>query len=110
MIASLENSLSAWSHYHKAELTDANKLTSDILESYLQSAQQGAGYILYEDPLGEISGIQAPVPVLLAEYPFHDIKDVDTYRYKRCRYISLTLILYPGLLQLSDLLRKGEGR
>lgn len=79
MMASLENSLSALSHYHYEDLTDENKLTYDILESYLQTAQKGAPYLLYEGPLGEITGIQAQLPVLLAEYPFHDIKDVDTY-------------------------------
>lgn len=79
MMASLENSLSALSHYHYEDLTDENKLTYDILESYLQTAQKGAPYLLYEKPLGEITGIQAQLPVLLAEYPFHDIKDVDTY-------------------------------
>lgn len=79
MMASLENSLSALSHYHSEDLTDENKLTYDILESYLQTAQKGAPYLLYEEPLGEITGIQAQLPVLLAEYPFHDIKDVDTY-------------------------------
>ena len=79
MMASLENSLSALSHYHYEDLTDENKLTYDILESYLQTAEKGAPYLLYEEPLGEITGIQAQLPVLLAEYPFHDIKDVDTY-------------------------------
>ena len=79
MMASLENSLSALSHYHYEYLTDENKLTYDILKSYLQTAQKGAPYLLYEEPLGEITGIQAQLPVLLAEYPFHDIKDVDTY-------------------------------
>lgn len=79
MMASLENSLSALSHYHYEDLTDENKLTYDILESYFQTAQKGAPYLLYEEPLGEITGIQAQLPVLLAEYPFHDIKDVDTY-------------------------------
>lgn len=79
MMASLENSLSALSHYHYEDLTDENKLTYDILESYLQTAQKGAPYLLYEEPLGEITGIQAQLPVLLAEYPFHDIKNVDTY-------------------------------
>lgn len=79
MMASLENSLSALSHYHYEDLTDENKLTYNILESYLQTAQKGAPYLLYEEPLGEITGIQAQLPVLLAEYPFHDIKDVDTY-------------------------------
>ena len=79
MMASLENSLSALSHYHYEDLTDENKLTYDILKSYLQTAQKGAPYLLYEEPLGEITGIQAQLPVLLAEYPFHDIKDVDTY-------------------------------
>lgn len=79
MMASLENSLSALSHYHYEDLTDENKLTYDILESYLQTAQKGAPYLLYEEPLGAITGIQAQLPVLLAEYPFHDIKDVDTY-------------------------------
>lgn len=67
MMASLENSLSALSHYHYEDLTDENKLTYDILKSYLQTAQKGAPYLLYEEPLGEITGIQAQLPVLLAD-------------------------------------------
>lgn len=79
VLAALENSLSALSHYHYEDLTEENKLTYDILKSYLQTSLKGAPYLLYEEPLGEITGIQAQLPVLLAEYQFHEIKDVDTY-------------------------------
>ena len=79
VLAALENSLSALSHYHYEDLTEENKLTYDILKSYLQTSLKGAPYLLYEEPLGEIAGIQAQLPVLLAEYQFHEIEDVDTY-------------------------------
>lgn len=79
LLASLENSLSALSHYHYEDLTQENKLTYDILKSYLKTALKGAPYLLYKEPLGEITGIQAQLPVLLAEYQFHEIRDVDTY-------------------------------
>lgn len=79
VLAALENSLSALSHYHYEDLTEENKLTYDILKSYLQTSLKGAPYLLYEEPLGEITGIQAQLPVLLAEYQFHEIEDVDTY-------------------------------
>lgn len=78
-LASLENSLSALSHYHYEDLTEENKLTYDILKSYLHTALKGAPYLLYEEPLGEITGIQAQLPVLLAEYQFHEVSDIDTY-------------------------------
>lgn len=79
VLAALENSLSALSHYHYEDLTEENKLTYDILKSYLQTSLKGVPYLLYEEPLGEITGIQAQLPVLLAEYQFHEIEDVDTY-------------------------------
>lgn len=79
VLAALENSLSALSHYHYEDFTEENKLTYDILKSYLQTSLKGAPYLLYEEPLGEITGIQAQLPVLLAEYQFHEIEDVDTY-------------------------------
>lgn len=36
-------------------------------------------YLVYEEPLGLVSGIQTQLPVLLSEYPLTCKKDVDTY-------------------------------
>ncbi len=77
--ASIENcqtSLEAFS-YHT--LSPENQITYDVLSSYLDIAKKGTDYILYEEPLSPVTGIQAQLPVLLAEYRFSTAKDIDTY-------------------------------
>jgi MinD-like ATPase involved in chromosome partitioning or flagellar assembly len=41
--------------------------------------QEGAKYLLYEEPLGVVSGVQTQVPVVLSEYPLRTGQDVNTY-------------------------------
>lgn len=75
----LENCLAALSSYDYEALSAENKLTYDVLKAYLETEIDGAPYALYEEPLGEMTGIQAQLPVLLAEYQFYKTADVDTY-------------------------------
>lgn len=77
--ASLENCIAALSAYSYRSLSKDNKLTYDILESYLNTALEGADYILYEEPLSPLTGVQSQLPILLSEYQFHTAKDVDVY-------------------------------
>ena len=39
----------------------------------------GRGLELYEQPLAPTIGVQAQLPILLAEYSFHSLKDVEDY-------------------------------
>lgn len=61
------------------KFTVQNRLTYDILEYHLEQTEENVKYLVYEEPLGLVSGIQTQLPVLLSEYPLTCKKDVDTY-------------------------------
>lgn len=77
--ASVENIKSSLVHFQKEDLSLENQLTYEILEGYLENAQENAAYLLYDEPFGIVSGVQTQLPVVLSEYPFYDKEDVDTY-------------------------------
>ena len=56
-----------------------NRITFDILGYQLKTIERNADYILYEEPLGLVSGVQTQLPVVLSEYRFYDRQDVETY-------------------------------
>ena len=71
-----ENKLKAFS---PAKLTTINRLTLDLLLLYYHTeASLGDNYLL-EEPLSPSLGIQAQLPVLLAEYPFYTEQDITDY-------------------------------
>lgn len=78
-MASIENCLTTLNSFPYHALSEENKLTYDILTSYLKTSKDGTKYLLYEEPLSPVTGIQAQLPVLLAEYRFSDLEDVNTY-------------------------------
>lgn len=78
-ISALENYREALSHMSYKNLSDKNKLTYDILSSYLNVQEQGKDFSLYAEPLGPTIGTQAQLPVLLAEYTFRDVSDIEEY-------------------------------
>lgn len=63
--------------YHKLDVQ--NRLTYDVMKVYLEQAKENAKYLLYEEPLGLVSGIQTQLPVVLSEYPLENRSDVNTY-------------------------------
>lgn len=75
----LENYLSILKNFSREKLSPDNQLTYDILTDYLKTNQQGAAYPLYAEPLSPTLGIQAQLPVLLAEYTFRTKKDIEDY-------------------------------
>lgn len=77
--ASLENLSAALMQYKDSSLSEENRLTYDVLDSYLKTAAKGADYLLYEEPLSPITGLHAQLPVLLSEYQFYSAEDVETY-------------------------------
>lgn len=78
-LAALENIQHTLSRFHYRELSVQNRLTYDILIYYLEEAQKDADYVLYEEPLGLVSGIHTQLPVLLSEYRFYNRDDVEIY-------------------------------
>lgn len=77
--AALENCLSALHGFRRGNLSEENRLTFDVLESWLETALAGAPYGLYEEPLCPLTGVQAQLPVLLSEFAFDSPEDVDLY-------------------------------
>ena len=60
-------------------LTTEEKLTFDILWDYLDTQRQLAEYDLYQEPLRFSGGTQLNLPILYAEYEFHNKQDVKEY-------------------------------
>lgn len=77
--ASLENALSVLDNIPYRALSKENRITYDILSSTFSLSREGAKYLLYEEPLNSVTGIQAQLPVLLAEYTFSGKEDVRIY-------------------------------
>lgn len=82
MIQSLmnsENYLKTLQTYNYDSLTEEEKLTYDILEKELSQDLNSGDYLLYMESLGPTTGIQAQLPILLAEYNFYSKEDIETY-------------------------------
>ncbi len=79
ILASGENLNKALEKFSYEKLTEENQLTYDVLQYCVEMTQEGAKYLLYEEPLGVVSGVQTQVPVVLSEYPLRTGQDVNTY-------------------------------
>ena len=77
--ASAENMNEALKKYDYDSLDVQNRITYDILEYEAETAAGAADYLLYEEPLSLVSGVQTQYPVVLSEYPFYDRQDADIY-------------------------------
>ncbi len=75
----LENVSAALTHFPYDNLSPENQLTYDILSYYLNLSKQGVSYALYDEPLSPTTGVHVQLPILLAEYPFYDVEDVQIY-------------------------------
>lgn len=60
-------------------LTEEQKKTFRILQSYLRTEAMSDGLELYYQPLATTIGTQAQLPILLSEYAFYTKDDVDDY-------------------------------
>ena len=76
---SAENMRQSLQEFSYEGLNLQNRITFDILEYQVKSAEKNADYVLYEEPLGLVSGVQTQFPVVLSEYRFYDRQDVETY-------------------------------
>ena len=75
----LETCQEKLARYQKGHLSDTQRLTADILDWWITGQLLAKDYYYYQEPLGPTLGIQAQLPVLLAEYPFRKEEDIDTY-------------------------------
>lgn len=79
LLASVENLEEVLKTFDYNKLSVENSLTYDVFKCYLNMTERDADYILYDEPMGLVSGVQTQLPVILSEYPFYEQSDVDTY-------------------------------
>ena len=65
--------------FHRNRLSTENRITLDLLLYELACEQMPGSTSPLAEPLGPSLGIQAQLPVLLAEYPFRTQQDVADY-------------------------------
>ncbi len=76
---SCENIRAALKRYDYDSLTTSEQLTYDVLSYTISQNLKGCDYYYYDEPLNAINGIQAELPILLAEYTFRTVSDVEDY-------------------------------
>lgn len=74
-----ENWLASLEQFDYEKLTEEQKLVYDVLHEVLQTNLKASELLEYSECLGPTTGIQAQLPVLLAEYNFYTREDVETY-------------------------------
>lgn len=74
-----ENRLASMESFNYDNLTSEQQLIYDILYTMLKQNLESSGILEYSECLGPVSGIQAQLPVLLAEFNFYEKDDIDTY-------------------------------
>ena len=65
--------------HNRNALSKDNRLTYDVLDNYLTSAYDLAPYTLYDEPLAPLTGTQSQLPIILSEYRFYEISDIENY-------------------------------
>lgn len=61
------------------ELKNEQQFTYDVIMDYLDTELETEHLVLYSELLGPVTGYQAQLPVLLAEYKFRTVRDVEDY-------------------------------
>ena len=79
LLAAVENLEEVLKTFDYNKLSVENSVTYDVLKCYLNMTERDAEYILYNEHMGLVSGVQTQLPVILSEYPFYEQSDVDTY-------------------------------
>lgn len=78
-LSSCRKYLSALETIPRESLTEEQQLTYDVLMESLSLSEQLHDYYYYRESLGPATGLQAQLPVLLAEYHFRCEQDIQDY-------------------------------
>ena len=65
--------------FDPGSLSADQQILYDSLSAMTDTSLMAEGLELYEQPLAPTIGIQAQLPILLSEYSFHSIQDVEDY-------------------------------
>lgn len=75
----IANTLKQLKSFDYYSLSKDQKLTYDILEKYLETEEKSKDFTYYYSILSPTIGLQANLPITLAEYKFYDKDDIDDY-------------------------------
>lgn len=65
--------------YSGMNLSDSNRYLCDLMSSYIDTVSRTAAYPYFSEPLSPSSGAPSELPILLAEYRFDTVEDVEMY-------------------------------
>ena len=65
--------------YSGMNLSDSNRYLCELMSSYINTVSRTAAYPYFSEPLSPSSGAPSDLPVLLAEYRFDTVQDVEMY-------------------------------
>lgn len=65
--------------FDKMNLSDSNSYLCGLMRSYIDTVSRTASYPYFSEPLSPSSGAPSELPILLAEYRFDTVEDVDLY-------------------------------
>lgn len=71
--------LAALQKFRPERMSSVNQYTYILLSSYLTARGACAAYPYYEEPLSPSSGVQAELPILLADYRISSVEDIENY-------------------------------
>lgn len=77
--AALDLYITELSGIDSQNLDENRKYTYDLLSRFFNHLEEGSAFTYYEEPLSPSSGMQSQLPILLAEYTFRDVDDVEDY-------------------------------
>lgn len=74
-----ENALAKLESFDRDSLSEPEKILYDNLKYTLEMNQKGEEFFLFSRPFSPVTGLQAQLPVLLAEYTFDCREDIENY-------------------------------
>ena len=74
-----ENALAKLESFDRGSLSESEKILYDNLKYTLEMNQKGEEFFLFSRPFSPVTGLQAQLPVLLAEYTFDCREDIENY-------------------------------
>ena len=95
MIKKCKENIRKLNSFHFSELSEKNQLTCDMLLLYYRTRQSPGADNLLEEFLSPSLGIQAQLPILLAEYAFYQDQDISDY-------LNLLLSIEPYFRSILD--------
>ena len=65
--------------YNSMKLSESNRYLCGLMSSYIDAVSGTAAYPYFSEPLSPSSGAPSELPILLAEYRFDTVADVEMY-------------------------------